>query len=70
MDNIGNTIWSASSYRDIRNDPAASDWLKTTLESALRRDPVDVVNDTEAMLQVLKHRLDALRTHGFHCRQV
>ena len=50
--------------RAIRDDPAASDWLKKALEASLRRDPVDAVNDVEALLDVLKERLQALR--DFH----
>ena len=61
MDNIGDTLWSAQSYRDIRDNPTTSDWLKKALESALRRDPVDAVNDAEMLFSVLNERLSALR---------
>lgn len=41
-------------------DPAASDWLKTALRSALSRDPVDAANDAEVLAKLLDHR----------CRQI
>jgi hypothetical protein len=34
-------------------DPAASDWLKAALHSALSRDPVDAANDAEVLARVL-----------------
>jgi hypothetical protein len=42
----------------VMTDPAASGWVKTALESALKRDPVDAVNDAEFLLAVLTRRLD------------
>ncbi|MEB8515135.1 hypothetical protein [Acidithiobacillus ferriphilus] len=44
----------------IITDPTASDWLKTALASALRRDPVDAVNDAQFLLTTLTDRLDDL----------
>ncbi|MGE4483003.1 hypothetical protein [Acidocella sp.] len=41
----------------VMTDPAASGWVKTALEGALRRDPVDAVNDAEFLLGVLSRRL-------------
>lgn len=41
-------------------DPSASDWLKTTLNAALERDPVDAVNDAEILLKALIEKLDAI----------
>lgn len=35
-------------------------WLKATLRSALNRDPVDALNDAEALVILLKNRLDLL----------
>ena len=61
-DRHATTYWSAQAYRDIRDDPCASNWLKEALESALRRDIVDCVNDAEALLHILKDRLEAF--HG------
>jgi hypothetical protein len=37
---------------EVLADPAASDWLKRSLLSALKRDPVAAVNDAEASLLV------------------
>lgn len=37
-------------------DPAASFWLKDALHSALRRDPVDAVNDAEVLARLLDAR--------------
>lgn len=37
-------------------DPAASDWLKVALRSALSRDPVDAANDAEVLAKLLDRR--------------
>lgn len=37
----------------ILADPAASDWLKAALHSALSRDPVDAANDSEILAKLL-----------------
>lgn len=42
----------------VMSDQGASCWVKTALESALKRDPVDAVNDAEFLLAVLTRRLD------------
>jgi hypothetical protein len=34
-------------------DFSASDWLKGAVRSSLERDPVDALNDTEALLEIL-----------------
>ena len=39
-------------------DPAASDWFKMVLHSALQRDPVDALNDVEILVAILRHELD------------
>jgi hypothetical protein len=39
-------------------DPAASDWFKTVLNSALQRDPVDALNDAEVLVTILRSELD------------
>ena len=41
---------------DIFKDPAASNWLKETLSSALRRDPVDAAADAEILCEFLGQR--------------
>ena len=40
----------------ILADPAASDWLKTALRSALSRDPVDAANEAEVLAMLLDRR--------------
>ena len=42
----------------ILSDPAASDWLKRSLVSALERDSVDAANDAEVLAAVLASRVD------------
>uniref|UniRef100_UPI00402B1F75 hypothetical protein n=1 Tax=Methylomonas sp. SPW-1 TaxID=3438877 RepID=UPI00402B1F75 len=44
----------------IVEDPAASNWLKTALRTAIERDPVDAVNDAEILLSALKEKLNEL----------
>ena len=39
-------------------DPAASDWFKMVLSSALQRDPVDALNDVEILASILRYQLD------------
>ena len=45
---------------EVLADPAASDWLKRSLLSALKRGPVDAVSDAEASLPVLRRRVAAI----------
>lgn len=46
-------------------DPASSYWLKEALQGALKRDPVDAVNDAMLLAELLEARLDnLLKTHG------
>ena len=42
---------------EILDDPAASDWLKGALRTALERDPVDALNDALALAGALEARL-------------
>ncbi len=44
----------ASAVERILADPAASDWLKSVLISALARDPVDATNDACTLLTALE----------------
>ena len=37
-------------------DPSLSYWLKDALSSAAKRDPLDALNDAEALCQVLTER--------------
>jgi hypothetical protein len=41
------------SIAQIIADPAASEWLKAALHTALSRDPVDAANDAEVLAKVL-----------------
>ncbi len=49
-----------SSIDDILTDPEASEWLKSALLSALKRDPVDAANDAGILAQVLEERADRI----------
>jgi hypothetical protein len=43
----------------LMGDPATSFWLKSALQSALERDPVDALNDTLLLADILDTRLRA-----------
>ncbi len=43
--------------QQILADPAASDWLKWALKSAIQRDPVDALNDALVLAATLEDRL-------------
>lgn len=43
---------------DLLSDPAASHWLKDSLQRALQRDPVDCANEAEVLAAVLSQRAD------------
>jgi hypothetical protein len=45
---------------EILEDPAASDWLKGALRTALERDPVDALNDALVLAGALEARLRAV----------
>jgi len=47
---------------NLLSSPATSDWLKSALQSALTRDPVDAVNDAEALASLLDARFSEM--HG------
>ena len=44
----------------VLDNPGASNWLKHSLEQALRRDPVDAANDAEVLHTLLDRRCDEL----------
>jgi hypothetical protein len=46
--------------RALVSSPSTSRWLKTALETALVRDPVDVAQDAEFLSDLLGRRCDAL----------
>lgn len=43
--------------QEILADPAASEWLKIALKSAIERDPVDALNDALVLAATLEDRL-------------
>lgn len=59
-----NTQAAVDEINAIMTDPSASGWVKTALDSALKRDPVDAVNDAEFLLGVLMRRLDNIFRQG------
>lgn len=47
----------------VLEDPSASDWLKSSLQQARTRDPVDAVRDAYVLFEILKDGCDeALRS--------
>lgn len=48
---------SDASIPDVLADPATSDWLKSSLTTALRRDPVDALNDALVLAALLDTQL-------------
>ena len=48
---------SAPTVADLLDDPAASQWLKAALREAVRRDPVDALNDALVLAAVLESHL-------------
>jgi hypothetical protein len=50
---------------DILADPAASEWLKSALQTAVARDPIDALNDALILAATLEDRLrDVLGLSG------
>jgi hypothetical protein len=45
------------STESILADPASSQWLKTALQSASDRDPIDALNDAIVLAATLEERL-------------
>jgi hypothetical protein len=48
---------SDASILDVLEDPATSEWLKSSLTAALRRDPVDALNDALVLAALLDSQL-------------
>lgn len=46
--------------QELLTDPAASSWLKSALQGALARDPVDALNDALALAAALEAHLRAV----------
>lgn len=56
---------SEAAITDVLADPAASTWLKSALRDALRRDPVDALNDALVLATLLEaHLRQALDLDG------
>ena len=49
-----------STIEEILNDKSASNWLKSSLRSALARDVLDAANDAEMLFFLLSRRLGEL----------
>ena len=45
-------------------DPSTSNWLREALTDAMLRDPLDALNDAEALVAMLDTRLTALFAEG------
>ncbi|TDU25582.1 hypothetical protein DFR24_4021 [Panacagrimonas perspica] len=43
---------------DVLQNPLTSEWLRTALNAALRRDPVDAANDADVLRTVLMHQIE------------
>lgn len=43
--------------QEILADPQASDWLKSALQAAVTRDPIDALNDALILAATLEERL-------------
>ena len=48
---------SDASILDVLEDPATSEWLKSSLTAALLRDPVDALNDALVLAALLDDHL-------------
>jgi hypothetical protein len=51
---------ASQEIESILADVAASTWLKTALDTALVRDPLDAANDAELLAAVLSSRANAM----------
>ena len=49
-----------ATIQSLLDDPSTSHFFRDTLVAALRRDPVDVLNDVEVLYNLLHARADAL----------
>lgn len=45
---------------EICDDPSASYWLKEAIKALLQRDPVDAVNDSEVLAEIMRARLSEI----------
>lgn len=51
------TVMATPTADHVFRDASASEWLKSALQSALDRDPVDALNDALLLASVLEERL-------------
>lgn len=56
---IAATLNAENAIARVLASPASSDWLKYALRTALERDAVDALNDTETLARLLRDRLAA-----------
>lgn len=65
------TALGAGEIARTLEDPAASDWLRYALQSAMARDPVDAANDAKVLARLLDERafycagMARAMVHGF-----
>ena len=52
-----NATWPLPQSGAILADPETSEWLKTALQSAAERDPIDALNDALVLAATLEERL-------------
>ncbi len=52
-----NDLEELPSVEAVIEDPASSHWLKASVQTAIRRDPVDALNDALLLAAVLDQRL-------------
>ncbi|EGQ7973450.1 hypothetical protein I7Z51_002372 [Vibrio parahaemolyticus] len=46
--------------QEVMNDPSTSYWLREQIEKSKERDILDVLDDTESLVLILKARLNAM----------
>ena len=52
-----NATWPLPRSDAILADPETSEWLKSALQSAAQRDPIDALNDALVLAATLEERL-------------
>lgn len=58
--NSNEAIRTGGFEQALTSDPSTSHWLKEQIERTKERDPVDALNDAEALVSVLQSRLKPL----------
>lgn len=53
-----------ATIQGLIDDPSVSHWMKDALVAALRRDPVQAVNEAEHLATILAARADAIMEQG------